>query len=156
MCGSVILHILRQSIYIRLHAKQIKQGLVVHITIPPPDKLQIITFKINTKFGTPQHFYTVAAVKVLDIDEVRAMASDPDDTFVYNVDDFDGLQSIVRRLVNSTCDQCKGPCKYKKIYKNPKKFGYDTPHTPTPLSQQKFLKISKVINHEYLYIEART
>ena len=51
----------------------------------------------------------------------------------------------------------KGPCKYKKNIKIQKKFGYDTPHPPTPLSKKKkFWKISKVINHEYLYIEART
>ena len=51
----------------------------------------------------------------------------------------------------------KGPCKYKKYIKIQKKFGYDTPHPPTPLSKKKkFRKISKVINHEYLYIEART
>ena len=52
---------------------------------------------------------------------------------------------------------CKGPCKYKKNIKIQKKFGYDTPHPPTPLSKKKkFRKISKVIYHEYLYIEART
>ena len=49
----------------------------------------------------------------------------------------------------------KGPCKYKKIYKNPKSL--DTTHsTHPPLSPKKFWKISKVINHEYLYIEPRT
>ena len=51
----------------------------------------------------------------------------------------------------------KGPCKYKKNIKIQKKFGYDTPHPPTPLSKKKkFRKISKVCNQEYLYIEART
>ena len=51
----------------------------------------------------------------------------------------------------------KGPCKYLKKYKNQKMFGYDTTHPPTPLSKKKkFRKISKEINHEYLYIEART
>ena len=51
----------------------------------------------------------------------------------------------------------KGPCKYKKIIKIQTKFGYDTPHPPTPLSKKKkFRKISKIINHEYLYIEAIT
>ena len=54
-------------------------------------------------------------------------------------------------------DEGKGPCKYKKNIKIQKKFGYDTPHPPTPLSKKKKIrKISKVINHEYLYIEART
>ena len=53
----------------------------------------------------------------------------------------------LRYSLPSVSPWCFRSCKYKK---NPKKFGYDTPHPPTPLSQKKFRKISKVINHEYL------
>ena len=58
---------------------------------------------------------------------------------------------------NYPLERAKGPCKYKKYIKIQKKFGYDTPHPPTPLSKKKkFRKISKVCNQEYLYIEAKT
>ena len=50
----------------------------------------------------------------------------------------------------------RGLVNIKKYIKIPKKFGYDTPHPPTPLSKKKiFRKISKVINHEYLYIRSK-
>ncbi len=53
-------------------------------------------------FGSP-------GVKNADENELRSIASDPDDIHMYNVADFSFLLDIVDDLTNNLCNSVKGP-----------------------------------------------
>lgn len=55
--------------------------------------------------------YAIGIGSNLNIDELEAIASDPDSQFMYLVDDFNGLQNIIDQVLNGTCcdsyEQCE-------------------------------------------------
>lgn len=52
-------------------------------------------------------------VKNADENELRSIASDPDDIHMYNVADFSFLLDIVDNLTDNLCNSVKGPGMYE-------------------------------------------
>lgn len=61
-------------------------------------------FNLNMSFF-PQ------GIKNADEDELKMIATDPDDTHAYNVADFESLSKIVDDLTINLCNSVKGPGK---------------------------------------------
>lgn len=57
-------------------------------------------------------------VKNADENELRSIATDPDDIHMYNVADFSFLLDIVDSLTNNLCNSVKGPgmCEFSSEY----------------------------------------
>ncbi len=57
-------------------------------------------------------------VKNADENELRSIASDPDDIHMYNVADFSFLLDIVDNLTDNLCNSVKGPgmCEFTRKY----------------------------------------
>ena len=51
-------------------------------------------------------------MKNADENELRSIASDPDDIHMYNVADFSFLLDIVDRVTDNLCNSVKGPGMY--------------------------------------------
>ncbi|XP_069549336.1 collagen alpha-1(XIV) chain [Brachyistius frenatus] len=62
-------------------------------------------------------------VKNADENELRSIASEPDDTHVYNVADFNIMSSIVEGLTRTVCEQVEQQDKDIKHYQIPEKMG---------------------------------
>lgn len=61
-------------------------------------------------------FFLVVGVKNADENELRSIASDPDEIHMYNVIDFSFLLDIVDDLTNNLCASVKGPGNLKDNY----------------------------------------
>ena len=55
-------------------------------------------------------------VKNADENELRSIASDPDEIHMYNVNDFSFLLDIVDDLTVNLCNSVKGPGKLSEVY----------------------------------------
>jgi len=56
--------------------------------------------------------WIVLGVKNADENELRSIATDPDDIHMYNVADFSFLLDIVDSLTDNLCNSVKGPGMY--------------------------------------------
>lgn len=54
-------------------------------------------------------FFPLSGVKNADENELRSIASDPDEIHMYNVNDFQFLLDIVDDLSTNLCNSVKGP-----------------------------------------------
>ncbi|OBS77151.1 hypothetical protein A6R68_16397 [Neotoma lepida] len=54
-------------------------------------------------------------IKNADEDELKMIATDPDDTHAYNVADFESLSKIVDDLTINLCNSVKGPGKFSQV-----------------------------------------
>lgn len=57
-------------------------------------------------------FLWFVGVKNADENELRSIATDPDEIHMYNVADFSFLLDIVDELTDNLCKSVKGPGKY--------------------------------------------
>lgn len=55
-------------------------------------------------------------IKNADEDELKMIATDPDDTHAYNVADFESLSRIVDDLTINLCNSVKGPGKISLVF----------------------------------------
>lgn len=53
-------------------------------------------------------------MKNADENELRSIASEPDDIHMYNVNDFSFMMDIVDDLTENLCNSVKGPGKFHK------------------------------------------
>jgi len=69
-------------------------------------QLQTELLKNVTSDGTPTKLVAVGIGNLIDEDELKLIASEPDDKNVILADDYDSLNSVAEQVVVATCEGC--------------------------------------------------